>query len=164
MRKKFLYFVLIVCLFVMGVSPIMAANIASCEGAIGDAIIDEKVPNLVSTAILVIKIVVPVLLVIFGMMDLMKGITAGKEDEIKKGQQLFIKRLIAGALVFFVFTIVQLLISFVADDEDKDNITNCANCFLNGDCTYQFKDKVKKVCPDGYSPNKEKTHCNKDEK
>ena len=164
MKKKVLFIVLIICLFVLGINPVLAANIASCEGAVGGAIIDEKVPNLVSTAILVIKIVVPVLLVIFGMLDLVKGVTAGKEDEMKKGQQLFIKRLIAGALVFFVFTIVQLLVSIVADDDDKANITTCANCFLNGDCTYQFKDKDKKECPTGYTINEAKTHCNKDEK
>ena len=40
-----------------------------------------------------------------------------------------VKILIAGALVFFVFVIVKMLVSFVADD---DGIMNCANCFLNG--------------------------------
>ena len=161
MRKKVLFVVLIVCLFVVGVSPVLAANIASCEGAIGNAIIDEKVPNLVSTAILVIKIVVPVLLVVFGMLDFVKGITAGKEDEIKKGQQLFIKRLIAGALVFFVFTTVQLLISFVADEEDKDSITTCANCFLNGECTYKKIDD--KTCPSGTELSENEEVCVKSE-
>ena len=42
----------------------------------------------------------------------------------------FVKRLIAAAIVFFVFIIVKLVISFVADD--KDNLINCVNCFVNG--------------------------------
>jgi len=103
-------------------------------------------PYLVHTIITIIKIVVPILLIIFGMLDLMKGITAQKEDEIKKGQQIFIKRLIAGALVFFVFTIVQLIISFVADDNEKSDIMTCAQCFINGDCTYKMQNGT---CPSG---------------
>ena len=93
--------------------------------------IDIKLPNTVHLIILVIQIAVPVLLVIFGMLDLFKGITAQKEDEIKKGQQIFIKRLINAAIIFFVIVIVKLLISFVSGDDDP-TLMNCANCFING--------------------------------
>jgi hypothetical protein len=79
-----------------------------------------------------IKVVVPILLVIFGMLDLFKGITAQKEDEIKKGQHTFIKRIISAAIVFFVVSIVQLLISFVATYKNEKGLMNCANCFING--------------------------------
>lgn len=164
MKKKSLLLVFVLILFVVGISPVFAANIASCESSIPGAMIDAKIPRLVSTAITVIKIVVPVLLVIFGMLDLMKGVTAGKEDEMKKGQQLFIKRLIAGALVFFVVTIVQLIISFIADEDDKTNIATCSKCFINGDCTYKFDDEKNKICPDGTVPNANKTVCVPDKK
>lgn len=140
------------------VTPVFAANIASCENSISGAIIDEKIPNIVSTIVTVIKIVVPVLLVVFGMIDLMKGVVAGKEDEIKKGQQLFIKRLISGALVFFVFIIVQLIISLAADSADKNNIMTCAKCFINGDCTYH---KVNGNCPKGMTTTSNGKYCTK---
>ena len=87
-------------------------------------------PYLVSTAILIIKIVVPILLIIFGMLDLGKAVVASKEDEIKKGQQTFIKRVVAAVIVFFVIQIVQLLVNFISN-RDKD-ISNCFNCFVNG--------------------------------
>lgn len=147
MKKKILLFVMALGLIAFCTEPVFAANIASCENSIKGAIIDEKIPNIVSTIITVIKIVVPVLLVIMGMLDLMKGLTAQKDDEIKKGQNLFIKRLISGALVFLVFTIVQLLVSFVADDDDKANIATCSKCFINGDCTY--KKDANGNCPNG---------------
>jgi len=158
-NKKMFLFVVVLGFFIFYVEPIFAANIASCDNVLGDAIIDEKIPNIVSTIITVIKIVVPVLLVIMGMLDLMKGITAGKEDEMKKGQQLFIKRLISGALVFLVFTIVQFIISFVADDNDKANIATCSKCFINGDCIYRFKDEDSKTCEDGMEVNEAGTAC-----
>ena len=56
-------------------------------------------PYLVSTAITIIKIAVPILLIIFGMLDLGKAVIASKEDEIKKGQQTFIKRAITAKCV-----------------------------------------------------------------
>ena len=87
-------------------------------------------PYLVSTAVLIIKIVVPILLIIFGMLDLGKAVVASKEDEIKKGQQLFIKRVISAVIVFFVIQIVQLLIGFVSGSDD--DISKCFNCFVNG--------------------------------
>ena len=157
MKKKVLFVIFVLCVGVLFTSPVLAANIASCESVMKGAIIDEKIPNVVSTAINVIKIVVPILLVIFGMLDLMKGVTASKEDEIKKGQQIFIKRLISGALVFFVFTIVQLIVSFVADKSDKDNIATCSSCFLTGDCTY--KKNSSGSCPAGTKLNTKKTTC-----
>lgn len=88
-------------------------------------------PTIVSTVITIIKIAVPILLIILGMLDLGKAITAQKDDEIKKGQQTFIKRLIAAALVFFVIFIVQIVVRFVAKG-DNSNISTCINCFING--------------------------------
>ena len=87
------------------------------------------IPYVVHIIITVIKIAIPVLLIIFGMIDFLKAVTASKEDEIKKGQQTFIKRLIAAVIVFFVIQIVQLVISFASNSDD--NIVSCFNCFVN---------------------------------
>lgn len=87
-------------------------------------------PYLVSTIVTLIKVVVPILLIIFGMLDLGKAVIASKEDEIKKGQQTFIKRVIAALIVFFVVYLVQTLIRF-ASGNDTD-VINCFNCFVNG--------------------------------
>lgn len=108
---------------------VLAVNVTGCEANLPGVILDAKIPNTVHTIIVVIKIAVPIILVVFGMIDLFKGITAQKEDEMKKGQHMFVKRLMAAAIVFFVVSIVQLLISFVAGDE---GIMTCANCFING--------------------------------
>lgn len=88
------------------------------------------IPYIVSSAVTIIKIVVPILLIIFGMIDLVKAVTAGKEDEIKKAQTVFIRRLVMGILVFFVVVIVQMLVSFVSNKDS--NVSNCFNCFING--------------------------------
>lgn len=90
-----------------------------------------SIQSIVSTIILAIQIAIPVLLIIFGMFDLGKAVVASKEDEIKKGQQLFIKRLISAALVFFVIFIVKVLINLVASGSSNE-IWDCANRFITG--------------------------------
>ena len=88
-------------------------------------------PNAVTLIIKVIQILVPVLLIIFGLIDLAKAVMAQKEDEIKKGQQTLIKRLIAGVIVFFVIALVKLLMSAVSGNSD---VWNCACQFIGGSC------------------------------
>ena len=107
MKKKiFVIITLLMALFY--VPSAMALNITGCESNLPGVIIDAKIPNTVHTIIVVIKIAVPIILVILGMLDLFKGITSSKEDEIKKAQGMFIKRLLSAAIIFFVISIVQL--------------------------------------------------------
>lgn len=128
--KKIFKSLLLLFLCTFLVSPVYAADIKGCSILGDDIAIDAKIANTVHIVVLVIQIAVPIILVVLGMIDLLKAVIASKEDEIKKAQNLFIKRLIAGALVFFVFVIVKMLISFVA--EDSKGIMNCASCFING--------------------------------
>ena len=101
----------------------------SCGNVTG---IPEKIPELTSFAITVIQIAIPIVLVVMGSLDLFKGLSAQKEDEIKKGQQMFVKRLIYAAVIFFVVVIAKLLISVVADSTTSNNIAECIDCFLSG--------------------------------
>lgn len=128
--KKKLFLIIIIVMMLLYTPTVLAADITGCEAVLPGVRIDQKITTATSTIITVIKVVVPILLVIFGSLDLVKGVIASKEDEIKKGQHVFIKRLIAGVLVFFVISIVQLVISFVAGN-DKENMWSCVDCFLN---------------------------------
>ena len=74
----------------------------------------------------IIKIAVPIILIIMGSIDFAKAIVAGKDDEIKKSQSTFIKRVIAAVIVFFVPTIVGLLLSLINQDKNA-----CLSCVLN---------------------------------
>ena len=112
-------------------------NYESATVSCGNQLVEKipsALPKVISIFYNVLQVAVPILLVIMGSIDLTKGITAGKEDEMKKGQQLFIKRLIAGVLVFLVFIVVKLLISLVGNDEKTDNkvvrMMQCTECFI----------------------------------
>ena len=88
-------------------------------------------PYLVSSLVTIIKIVVPILLIVFGLLDLAKAVVASKEDEIKKGQNTFVKRLIAAVVVFLSIQIVQVVIRFVSNNDVS--VAQCFNCFIHGD-------------------------------
>lgn len=93
--------------------------------------IPAKIPNLTSEIFTIIEIAVPVLLVIMGTIDLFKGITADKEDEMVKGRKMFVKRLITGVLVFFILAITKMVIGFVDNDKSSSTIIKCMDCFIN---------------------------------
>ena len=97
--------------------------------------LNSDLVTFIHNIVILIKIAVPIVLVLFGMLDLGKGVLASKEDEIKKGQSTFIKRLLAGVVVFFMISIVQLVISLVDKDSNGDFWT-CANGILNGKVNY----------------------------
>lgn len=105
----------------------------------GGLTMDITIPNIVSLIVNLIKIGVPILLIIFGMLDLGKAVMAQKEDEIKKSQQMFLKRLLSAGLVFFVVMIVQVVFNLVGGDSDD---WKCVNCFVNGP-TADAKDAAK---------------------
>ncbi len=96
-----------------------------CTAYLQPAGIPDKLAYIISLVYKILQIGVPILLVIWGMLDLGKAVMAQKEDEIKKGQSTFIKRLIAAAIVFFVFTITTLLVGLVADN--SQGIIGCLN-------------------------------------
>ena len=58
-----------------------------------------------------IKYILPVLVIVLGIIDFIKAIAADKDDEMKKAQGRFIRRLIAAALAF----IIPLIIAFILD-------------------------------------------------
>ena len=95
--------------------------------------IPKSIPELTHKIYLGLLIAVPVVLVILGMLDVFKGLSQQKEEEIKKGQQTLVKRLIAAGIVFLVMIIVKLLVGFAADS-NSSRIVSCMECFIDADC------------------------------
>ena len=105
--------------------------------------IDPEISTFVHNIIILIKIAVPIALILFGMLDFGKGVIAQKEDEIKKGQNAFIKRLIAAAVVFLMISVTQLVMNII-DKESSGEITNCANLIINGRTGKELTDDEEK--------------------
>ncbi len=112
------------------------ADSTLCEGIL----VPNVLFNVVSTIITGIKIVVPILLIIWGMLDFAKSVVAKKEEDIKKYQKAFVSRLISALIVFLIIFIVQLAVNLVSGVEDSVNsdgttvsdIWSCSKKFING--------------------------------
>ena len=131
MKKKLLIMLMLFyTLFMFNISYVLAVNDKVSCGSIGS--FNKKIPELTSWIFLIIQVIVPVILVILGVIDFVKALTSQKDDEIKKGQKIFIKRLITGILIFFVVAIVKLVVSML--DNNSNNILNCVDCFISNKC------------------------------
>ena len=85
-----------------------------------------KIWKFIGLIINILKIAIPVLIVLFATLDLGKAVIAGKDDEIKAAQKMLIKRLIYGVLIFFVVTIVQVVINLVTSADSGNTAASTA--------------------------------------
>ena len=100
--------------------------LVSCPTAGGNIEIPDSIANLLKTIIFIIQVVVPVLLILWGMLDFAKGVIGQDEDKIKAGQKKFVQRLIAAAIVFLIVTVVQVVITTVGNISGDTGVWNCA--------------------------------------
>ena len=83
-----------------------------CKELFGDKDNPNSIRGLVNDILEYPKYIVPVLVIVFGMLDLGKAVIASREDEMKKAQTTFIKRILIGIVIFFVPTILDLIMYF----------------------------------------------------
>ncbi len=76
----------------------------------------------VSLIYVAFRIGIPILLIIVGMFDMGKAIVAKKEDDVKKAQQLLIKKIIVGVIVFLLPYLIELVVKIATKD---DAIVDC---------------------------------------
>ena len=103
-------------------------NVLSCQIGNSGQNIPTEIIKITSLLYTVIKIAIPLILIIYGMFDFGKSVMAGKEDEIKTNQKLFIKRLISAALVFLILSFVEIVIGIVTSVDEKNNIMRTVKC------------------------------------
>ena len=90
--------------------------------------------QLVGKILVVFKIVIPLLLIIFGMIDLGKAVISSDEKAIKNATNSLLRRAIAAVVVFFIPTIVSAIFGLVDNfTEDKNNAgyDNCRTCLVH---------------------------------
>ena len=108
----------------------------------------------VSNLIDIIKILTPVVLVIMGSLNFGKAVMAQNDDQIKKAQSGFIKKVIAGAAVFFVIVFIKWIAGILdkANVSGTDNAFSCLNALVNG--TYVANDDSYYTPPEATTNNK----------
>ncbi len=89
--------------------------------------------QIVGYVLLVFKIVIPILLIVFGMLDLGKAVIASKEDEIKKATGSLVRRAIAAVVIFLLPTIVTFIIGLIGGFKGtaENDFNVCKKCITN---------------------------------
>lgn len=80
-------------------------SITDCTGLLG-----QRTINKIKPYINAVKIAVPILLILFGIIDFSKAIFAGDQEKMATAQKTFIKRLAIAILVFVVPTLLGVLL------------------------------------------------------
>ena len=97
----------------------------------------EPIMTLIGYVIFGIKVVVPVILILFGMLDLSKAIMGKDDSAIKKAQGSLIKKIVVAVCVYLVITLVGLIMSLIYPSWD-DNCAEAVSCALtnpfDGNC------------------------------
>lgn len=97
----------------------------------------EKVPvalkTLIPNIVTIIKVFVPILLIILGMVDFLKAVMAQDDKAMNESKSKFLRRLIAAVAVFLVITIVQSAFLIINTD-DTNSMAGCIDCLINGHC------------------------------
>ena len=103
--------------------------------------------QVVGYILLVVKIVIPILLIVWGMLDLGKAVVAAKDDEIKKATKSLAMRAISAVLIFFIPTIVNVVLGIVSNFSEsgaQDDWQVCRTCITNpgdGECDTYAQDE-----------------------
>lgn len=79
-----------------------------------------------------VKVAIPIIIIVYGIMDLSKAVVASKEDEIKTAAKRLLWRAVAGVAIFFVPNLVIWLFGTITDySTGAEGFATCQECLLN---------------------------------
>lgn len=94
--------------------------------------------KIVGIVLTIFKVAIPIIIIIFGIIDLGKAVTASKDDEIKKALKQLMYRLAAGIMIFFIPTLIIMVFGWISDYNKymtEAEFQVCQDCLLlTGDC------------------------------
>ena len=91
----------------------------------------SDIGGIIRTVYNAIRIGVPIILIIVGMVGMGKAIAQQKEDEIKKAQSVLVKQAVAAVIVFLMLSGVKILVGAIGGTETE---TSCIDAILNKSC------------------------------
>lgn len=88
------------------------SDIDTCEKLFGTDEEDrEKITSLLKNLVTIMRIIVPVIIIGMGIVDMVKGVFASDEQQMKKAQSTLMKRLIIGVAFFLIPSVLKLLLT-----------------------------------------------------
>ena len=117
----------------------------------------------------ILKVVIPIVIVVFGCIDFGKAMIASKDDEIKKAAKSLAIRSIAGIAIFFVPAIVDFIVNVIDynDTYKGSQFKVCTDCILHpNECVvkkFEYKKPAQTQKPTESSNSQPNTDSNTSE-
>lgn len=94
----------------------------------GTALIWQFLGNILN----IVKVIIPILILFFGVLDFGKAVVASKDDEIKKSLKSLMFRILSGAVIFFIPVLIEFAFGLVGTFSDvKSDYEICVNCLTS---------------------------------
>ena len=93
-----------------------------------------KAMKIIGRVVQIAKIIVPLIIIVFGMIDYSKAVLSDDEKATSKATGVLVKRIISGILVFIAPAVINGLLKVVGvikEDVDKGSYGKCINCILD---------------------------------
>ena len=112
-------------------------NVYADEGLVAENFCSDIIQTLklVSISVMVVRICVPMFIIIMGTMDIYNTVTSGKSDDLKKNLITLGKRMAIGLIVFFIPTIIRLVVNGLGGNNSDYQV--CVNCIDNPSNCYK---------------------------
>lgn len=145
MKKNIKLISVFLLAFIINISLVSAGGFSNNETTTVCGIeLSKRIPGFTSGIYNIVKIVVPILLVVMGMVDFAKATMASDEKKMSEAKSTFIRRFIAAVMVFMIMAVVQFVFSKIETGESK-GFANCIDCLLsNSSGACESGNKVKK--------------------
>lgn len=136
--KKNMFYVILLLILIMPLK-VSAAGFDFCAE---DGVL--KTFQIVGYFVTIIKILVPLLLLIFGSIDFGKAVLAGDDKGIQAASKMLVTRAIGGIIIFFIPTIVNFVTTMISNwSTVESSFVNCTTCLKSAsDC----ESKRKALC------------------
>ena len=86
--------------------------------------------------VFVIKVIVPIILIITGMLTLAKAVPSGDEKKTKEAQATLIRKVVLAVSVFLVIQVVGIIMGLVSSDAAYKQCGKCVFSPFSKDCTF----------------------------
>lgn len=126
MKKNFLFLMTFVLGFVAFMPNVFAATTDPQF-----CVRTSEIWQFVGYGLFALKILVPIIIIIFGVIDFAKAAVSNDDSAIKKAGSSLLRRAIVGICIFFVPTIVNVLFDMIENVAGSlDGIKACETCLL----------------------------------
>ena len=139
MKKFYLCFFSLICIFAfVNCCSALEDNANENTDTVGSICAKpyyRKPMKFIGTLVGFVKILVPIIIICFGVMDLYKAITGSKDEALPKAIKMICIRVLAGVFIFLLPGIVQFVLGLVNEWSGyKNNWCCCTECILTNNC------------------------------